>query len=68
MGKEDDLLRAWNDKREQISKFLDKHSIQMRYHEIDGVNLFRLIIEYGNAQEALVVQKWKRLMIKKLEE
>lgn len=57
MIKEQELIEIWNKKRDELNKALIYHDKRL---------LFRLIMEYGDAQEAKAIEQTKRWMIKKL--
>lgn len=68
MNKEEELLLEWRHRREEIIKFIDKYIPATRYHNDEGLNLFRMIMDYGNSQGAHATEKCKKWMIKKLED
>ena len=66
MTKEEELLLEWGRKREEIAALMKKYLSYDRWHNDEGKDLFRYIMEYGDAQAALATERCKQWMIKKL--
>lgn len=66
--KSDELLCECLTKQEVIKSFIVKYISSTRYAHLndDGIDLYKMIVGYGNARESLGTARCKEWMIKKL--